>query len=192
MRTSNNSFTVEIALLGFTSQQPSYGYEIYQQLSAKDGLWQVWRMKQSQLYALLTKLEEAAYLSTTVQIQDARPPRKIYTLTEAGRLVFDQWLISPVQHGRQMRVEFMAKLYFAARHDTQSVSALIDAQSALCRQWLREMDGDEADGDEIGGEKAGQEQENFFLTAVQLFRRSQIESFLTWLAQCREVQATLG
>src|SRR5215207_5283006 len=113
MRTPAAALTIEYALLGYVYERPVHGYEIYQQLSAATGLWQVWHLKQSQLYALLTKLEEAQYLAATLQPQDARPPRKIYHLTETGRNAYENWLTTPVTHGRQMRIEFLAKLYFA-------------------------------------------------------------------------------
>lgn len=77
MRTpASPRLTIEHALLGFIYEQPTHGYDIYQQLAAQTGLWQVWRLKQSQLYALLTKLEENGYITADVQSQAARPPRK--------------------------------------------------------------------------------------------------------------------
>jgi PadR family transcriptional regulator, regulatory protein AphA len=137
-----------------------HGYEIYQRLSQPAELWQVWRLKQSQLYALLTKLEEEQYLIATLQPQDARPPRKIYSLTEAGRAAFQHWLTTPVAHGRQMRLEFLAKLYFAYRQPP----------------WLAEL-----------REKAPSAAEaQPFAYAVHQFRLSQIEAFLAWITTCRQ------
>ncbi|MBE2239388.1 MAG: PadR family transcriptional regulator [Caldilineaceae bacterium] len=175
MRASAPFLTIEQALLGFVYARPLHGYEIYRQLSSANGLWQVWRLKQSQLYALLTKLEGEHYLTATLQPQDARPPRKLYALSEAGRNAFDQWLKTPVPHGRQMRIEFLAKLYFAQRHDSVMALQLLDQQVFVCHQWL------EAHQEQAAG-KPG---EDFFVYAVQQFRTSQVEAFLAWLAICR-------
>lgn len=175
MKLPTTSLTIEYALLGFVYEQPTHGYEIYQQLSDPRGLWQVWRMKQSQLYALLTKLEDEGYLVTTLQPQEARPPRKVYSLTAVGRTAFEQWLATPVTHGRQMRLEFLAKLYFAYRQGATVVSPLIEQQVLTCRRWLAVL----------------QEQSSLppaadpFAYAVQQFRITQIESFLTWLITCQ-------
>jgi PadR family transcriptional regulator, regulatory protein AphA len=176
MKLSTTTLTVEYALLGFVYEQPSHGYEIYQLLSAPDGLWQVWRMKQSQLYALLTKLEDEGYLVTTLQPQEARPPRKVYSLTAAGSATFEQWLTSPVTHGRQMRLEFLAKLYFAYRQGSGVVLPLLEGQIATCRQWLVELQ-------EQSPESSAR---HSFAFAVQQFRVSQIDSFLAWLAICHQ------
>jgi len=176
MKVATTTLTVEYALLGFVYEQPTHGYDLYQQLSAPQGLWQVWRMKQSQLYALLTKLEDEDYLVTTLQPQEARPPRKVYSLTAAGRSAFQQWLTAPVTHGRQMRLEFLAKLYFAYRQEPAIVASLLAQQVWTCRQWLTEL----------------QEQSNAvsaadpFAQAVHHFRITQVESFLTWLLICQE------
>ncbi len=165
------NLTVEHALLGFVYEQPSYGYEIYQQLSTPDELWQVWRIKQSQLYALLTKLEDGEYLTATLQVQDTRPPRKVYALTERGRTVYEQWLSTPVPHGRQMRLEFLTKLYFAQRQHPDQLYTLIEGQTKACQQWLAELQ----------AQAIAQPDTAYFSFAVQQFRLQQVESFVTWL-----------
>ena len=167
MRTPAAALTIEYSLLGYVYERPAHGYEIYQQLSAPTGLWQVWRLKQSQLYALLTKLEEAQYLAATLQPQDARPPRKIFHLTATGRSAFQAWLAAPVMHGRQMRIEFLAKLYFAERQQTASALQLLEQQAAVCQQWIMELHGTP----ELTAES------DFFAYAVQQFRLAQFKSF---------------
>lgn len=180
MKTAATTLTVEYALLGFVYEQPTHGYEIYQQLSDPQGLWQVWRMKQSQLYALLTKLEDEGYLVTTLQPQEARPPRKIYSLTAVGHAAFEQWLITPVTHGRQMRLEFLAKLYFAYRQGATVVQPLLEQQIRACRRWLAE----------VQTEATTPQTADPFAYAVQQFRVTQIESFLTWLLTCQQAVPT--
>jgi DNA-binding PadR family transcriptional regulator len=175
MRSAAAAFGIELALLGFVYERPVHGYEIYQQLSGRTGLWQVWRLKQSQLYALLTKLEDAGYLAATLQQQDARPPRKVYQPTGAGRDVFENWLATPVAHGRQMRIEFLAKLYFARHQSTAATIHLLEQQMAACHAWLLELRG----APELEPET------DFFGYAVHQFRLNQAESFITWLATCR-------
>ena len=176
MRTATATpLTIEHCLLGFVYEQPIHGYEIYQQLSASTGLWQVWRMKQSQLYALLAKLEGLDYLTTTLQPQEARPPRKVYALTVKGAAAFQQWLATPVANGRQMRIEFLAKLYFAQRQGPTTVRQLLDQQSIACQHWLGTFP-----------VQSAPPPDDYFSYAVQQFRRNQIESFLAWLATCQQ------
>ena len=177
MRTpASPSLTIEHALLGFVYDTPLHGYEIYRQLSDPAGLWQVWRLKQSQLYALLTKLEEKEYITATLQPQEGRPPRKVYALNEAGRVAFRGWLAAPVAHGRQMRIEFLAKLYFAHRQEPLTVLHLIERQIGACQRWLGEFQ----------PPSKARTEPDFFGYAVQQFRHNQVESFLAWLTACRQ------
>src|SRR5262245_50407367 len=56
--------TIEHALLGFVRQRPMHGYEIHQRLLASAELGMVWSIKQSLLYAHLTRLEEEGLLTS--------------------------------------------------------------------------------------------------------------------------------
>jgi DNA-binding PadR family transcriptional regulator len=168
--------TIEYALLGFLYQQARHGYEIHQQLLAEDGLGLVWRLKQSQLYALLTKLEQQGYFIATLEPQDARPPRKMLQLTAAGREAFLDWLRTPVPQGRKMRLEFMTKLYFARQVEPAAVASLIDKQRDICRAWLASL---QAQADALSTERP-------FEWLVYQFRLGQVEAMLHWLDICEQ------
>ncbi len=173
------SFTMEYALLGFFRQQPRHGYELYQQFSDPAGLWQVWRLKQSQFYALLAKLEAAGYLSATLHPQDARPPRKMFHLTPAGQTAFLAWVKSPVAHARQIRMEFLTKLYFAQQEGDEVVQQLIAQQKVICRTWLAQHQ----------AQAQSAQQQPGFSHFVTQFRLSQLESILAWLETCEQTVA---
>ncbi|MCX6050538.1 MAG: PadR family transcriptional regulator [Chloroflexi bacterium] len=171
------SFTMEYALLGFFRQQPRHGYELYQQFSDPAGVWQVWRLKQSHFYALLAKLETAGYLSATLHPQDARPPRKMFHLTPAGQAVFFAWVRSPVAHARQIRMEFLTKLYFAQQESNEVVQQLLAEQRAVCHTWLAQQQ----------AQAQTHEQPQGFSGFVTQFRLSQLESILAWLETCEQL-----
>lgn len=172
-------FTLEYALLGFFRQQPRHGYEVYQLLSNPAGLWQVWRVKQSQLYALLAKLEAEGYLSASLHPQDARPPRKVFTLTAAGRDAFLTWVQSPVAQPRQIRIEFLSKLYFARQEGAAVVQQLLTQQCAVCHAWVATQ---QAQADTITDPHA-------FPWLVNQFRLTQVEAILDWLLICEQIEA---
>jgi len=169
--------STEIALLGFLRRQPMHGYEIHQQLSDTTGLGLVWHLKQSQLYALLAKLEREGYVTTTIEYQDARPPRKIFELTEAGREAFQDWVQRPVPQGRKLRLEFLAKLYFAQLEGPEVALQLIDRQRAACRNWL----------DRQHEEAETLRQDHPYDWLVHKFRIGQLEATLAWLDTCQEI-----
>lgn len=175
MSLSAAPLSIEHALLGFLQARPMHGYEIYQQVQNPAALGEVWRLKQSRLYALLGKLERRGYVRKTVVQQESLPPRKVFHLTAAGEQAFQLWLQQPVEAGRQLRLEFMAKLYFARRHGAATVLRLIEAQRQTCRQARQA---------ELTAADAADTQEQAYLRLVHQFRAGQLAAMLTWLDDC--------
>jgi DNA-binding PadR family transcriptional regulator len=168
-----NPLSIEWSLLGFLAEQPLHGYEIHQRLSQAAELGLVWHLKQSRLYALLARLEERGYVDHTMELQDARPPRKMYSLTPVGKAALDAWLHAPVEHGRDFRLEFLAKLYFAQREGEGVLRALFAGQRGLCQDWLALQ------------QAALETQEpDTFEWLVYRFRLGQVQAILEWLDVC--------
>jgi DNA-binding PadR family transcriptional regulator len=173
--------TVELGLLGFLRRQPMYGYELHQMLSESADLGLVWRLKQSQLYALLAKLEAEGYLESTVEPQGSRAPRKFFKLTPLGEQVYHEWVRSPVAHGRDVRIEFLAKLFFARTHGPQAVAQLITDQRAVV----------EAQRAELQAQAAELQASRPYDWLVLQFRSGQLEAILSWLDLCAGIAADM-
>jgi DNA-binding PadR family transcriptional regulator len=168
--------TIELALLGFLRQRPMHGYEIHQRLSDPAGLGLVWRLKQSQLYALLARLEQEGHLTATLEPQAPKPPRKVFALTDEGHAAFEEWVESPVPHGRDLRLGFLAKLYFARREGPEVARRLVARQRVLCREWLEEQE----------QQAKGLRDSQPYDWLVHQFRVGQIEAMSAWLDTCEQ------
>lgn len=168
--------TMEHALLGLVRQRPMYAYEIHQTLAQAEALGLVWQLKQSQTYALLARLEEAGYLASTLEAQDSRPSRKVLQLTESGEAAFARWLIAPMRHGRDFRLEFLAKLFFAAQEPTAVLVALLAAQRDACNDLIARL----------RARIAAVSPECPYDRLVLQFRLGQIEAIRAWLDTCAD------
>lgn len=169
--------TIEYALLGFLYQQPRHGYEIHQQLLDSVGVGLVWRVKQSQVYALLNKLEQNGYITAVIETDDAYPPRKILHLTPDGEVALLHWVQTPVPQAHKIRQEFMAKLYFATQIDMPAAMTLITRQRQKCQMWLA-----------LSEEQATSlTAEQRFERLLYQFRHGQIEAMLQWLDRCEQL-----
>lgn len=171
---------IEHALLGFLREKPLHGYEMHQQLQAAQALGLVWQIKQAQLYALLNKIESEGLIAGETVAQDGRPPKRLLHLTGAGGAAFDTWLRTPVAHGRDLRIEFLAKLFWVQRASPGHVQQLITIQRETCRSWLVAVTA------EIGDSAAQP-----YAWLVHQFRRGQIEAMLHWLDTCEATLITL-
>lgn len=174
--------TIEHALLGFVQHQPMHAYEIHQMLMRPEALGLVWHLKQSLVYVMLERLEEAGYLSATLEQRGARPPRKRLHLTPSGRAAFERWLVEPVGHGRDLRLEFLAKLYFTSQDDPSVAARLIAGQRAACAAWLADLKAQAATVASLRD----------YDWLVLQFRIGQIEAAVAWLDVCADTVAPLA
>jgi molybdate transport system substrate-binding protein len=91
-------------------------------------------------------------------------------LTPAGDAAFAHWLATPVEEPEQLRLDFLARLYFAERAGPAAVRSLLAAQRVACRGWrdaLRSM----------LARRSGQPDAGLFLQ----LRIRPLESFLAWI-----------
>src|SRR5262245_48171135 len=171
--------TVELALLGFLREGALHGYEVHRRLADPAGLGLVWTLKQSHLYMLLTRLEEEGYLTATVKPQETRPPRKVFRLTKTGNGTFLDWVQTPVPHGRDLRLDFLTKYYFAQREGPTILTRLLKRQRIACQDWLRAQQAQAEAARAI----------RLFEWQVCQFRIGQIEAMLSWLDLCEQSPA---
>jgi DNA-binding PadR family transcriptional regulator len=157
-------------LLGLLATRPLHGYELYQEYSRELG--SVWAIGLSQLYAQLKLLEEAGLVSSETEVQPNRPPRKIYHLTAEGQAVFAEWIYQPSPSLRNMRVEFLARLYFFQRLSLPGFEQLVAEQKALCHNQAERY-----------GRQAAATDDSFRELVLE-FRRGQLEAACRWLDQC--------
>ncbi|MCP4361467.1 MAG: PadR family transcriptional regulator, partial [Chloroflexi bacterium] len=75
---------LKYALLGFLNYQPMTGYEIKQMIDVSTANF--WHAKQSQIYTTLKKLEADNLAVSHVEAQEGRPDRRVYNITETGRV----------------------------------------------------------------------------------------------------------
>jgi DNA-binding PadR family transcriptional regulator len=126
----------EHAMLGLVKLQPRHGYEIAAYFGPDGDLGMVCQLPMSLLYAQLKRLEGLGLIDGTTELQSNRPPRRIYHLTEAGEAEFGRWLDEPVRRIRDIRIDFLLKLFFSARIPDHDTDALLHRQVASCQEYL--------------------------------------------------------
>ncbi len=158
----------EYALLGALMTQPRHGYEIRAFL--REGLGPTWHIPTSQLYAQLKRLEEQGHLFSSLEAQEARPSRRVFEITDKGREAFLSWVHEPVTHVRDLRVEFLAKLFFIKMLELDG-SLLIQEQDRILHKTLRRLE-----------TLLEQEKDSHRLLTAG-FKRSTAEAWQRWLQE---------
>lgn len=173
MSRSSQPLNFEYIILGYIFGQPMHGYDLYRLLNTDPAMAEIWHVKQAMLYALLDKLEEMGMLTSEMIHQDTYPSRKQFSITPQGLAAFTEWKATPVEHPREIRQEFMARLYFAFRSSRGEARHLLLQQRQVCYRWL-----------EIYLEHTAEADEDEFTHMLIDYKQSQITSILEWINYC--------
>lgn len=134
----------EFTLLGMIAQAAStqeeiHGYDLNRQLT-EGAIREIIRLEPGMLYHYLKKLTTRGLISTTVERQEGRPDRHLHALTATGHDAFDAWLAEPVQTTREMRLEFLLKLWFARQTDADRAGDLVRSQRTVLQRLIDSLE----------------------------------------------------
>jgi len=107
-------------ILGLLTYRPMTGYDLKKIFDRP--ISQVWSASLSQIYRELSILQKKGYVSSTVQKQEDRPDKRIYSITEQGKMVFQDWLSDfPENLSFPKRDEFMLRIFFGSKLEKEEL-----------------------------------------------------------------------
>lgn len=120
---------VDVLLLSQLARRPSHGYELRRRIEASTGIV----LHNNSLYPALRRFGEAGAVTKTLQPQEGRPPRHVYTLTEVGReLLHDQLADLPAELAGD-EAEFLSRLAAFGRLSSDERTGVLDARDRALR-----------------------------------------------------------
>jgi DNA-binding PadR family transcriptional regulator len=164
---------IEYALLGLLKQEPRHGYDLARAFAPETPLGEIVHLETSMLYAHLKKLERDGLVRAALHMQASRPPRRVFELTAAGEATLARWLAEPVERTRDLRLEFLLKLYIARQSNPDTARRLIAVQHDVCERFVDSL------REQIAGE------EDSFRRLVLEMRLAQNQALLAWLSRAR-------
>jgi PadR family transcriptional regulator AphA len=174
-RRSHQLGAADYALLGLLMLGPRHGYELAPYFANDGTLGLVCTLGVSRLYALLHALEELGFVHAESSAISGGPPRKVFSLTEAGEEAFRQWLDQPIRRLRQIRQDFLLKLFFSRQLPGNDTATLVERQVAVSR----------AVADELAA-RAKSETEESFAALVYESRLAMARATIAWLEAERD------
>ena len=100
-------------LLGALMDRSLHGYKL-KSIGFKR-IFDDFGINDGQLYPLLKKLEQANLIEKSIEHQKGAPSRHVYSITDAGREDFQQWLESSEGEEKSFRYDFFRKDTFFIR-----------------------------------------------------------------------------
>ena len=166
-------------LLGLLLVSPSHGYDLARAFAPGTPLGSVVHLGASHLYALLGQLERDGLVEGIRAEQGARPPRRVYRITDQGRSVLWRWLDEPVARPRDLTLDFSLKLYLARRLDPERAVTLVHHQRDLFAAYLRDLQQEQV--------PEGSPDDRAFMRLMLDGRIARTRSALEWLDRCAAV-----
>lgn len=162
---------IEHALLGLLQIQPRHGYELTKEFAKGTVLGDIVHLEPGMLYANLKKLQRSGWVTAQVEQQEGRPPRRVFELTRDGEQELQRWLAEPVERTRDIRLEFVLKLYLARIINPEQAQRLTLEQRDVCAAFIASL------------EEQLSETEDEFHRLVLEMRLAQNKSLARWLEQ---------
>lgn len=132
----------EFAILGALAHRAAtggvHGYDLSRSFS-EGALAQIIRIEPGMLYHYLKKLARADLITSRVETQEGRPDRHVHMLTSQGQAALTAWLTSPVRATREIRLDFLLKLYLSRLIDPALGDSLVADQHDVMRRLVESL-----------------------------------------------------
>ncbi len=121
------------AILVSLSEQSGSGYELAGRFDRSIGYF--WAATHQQIYRTLKTMEDDGWVRVTPVVQQGRPDKKVYTVSDAGRAELARWIAKPLS-GRGSSVadsrtrDIAIKVRGAGYGDVEAVRAQVAALRA--------------------------------------------------------------
>jgi PadR family transcriptional regulator, regulatory protein AphA len=125
--------SLEHAILGFLNHRPYSGYDLKKFFNTS--VRHFWPADHSQIYRTLSRMNKHGWVEIEVVPQESHPDRKVYHITESGRLELRHWLITPLTPEENRSAE-MIQVFFAAQLSDDEILAIFERAAALMRSGL--------------------------------------------------------
>src|SRR5262245_32546877 len=126
----------DYAIMGLLREEARHGYELAESFHETGDLAPVCGMPNNVLYAQIHRLERFKLVAGTPEPIGTTRMRTVLRLTPAGERAFLEWLDQPVGRMREVRQDFLIKLYFSRRLPGHDTAGLLDRQIEACEAYL--------------------------------------------------------
>lgn len=129
----------EWVVLALVAESPTHGFAVAKELQAESDLGRIMTVHRPLVYRALDRLEATGLVeATATEPGDAGPKRTVFRATRRGRSQLKRWFTSPVEHVRELRIEFLIKLRLTER-SSQDPAALVAAQRTALAPTLQSL-----------------------------------------------------
>ena len=120
-------------ILGILKYRALSGYDLNKAFQAS--IQHFWNTEQSQIYRALHKMHEQGWVAIEHVVQADVPDKKIYHLTEAGRIELQRWIVSSLPIPT-LHEGWLGQLFFGAEADVHALQRLLEERIAVMQALI--------------------------------------------------------
>ncbi len=125
---------LEHAILAFIEYQPMSGYDLKKYFDVS--IAHFWTATQSHIYKALEGLEKKGWADVHLILQDGKPNRKEYQITESGRAELRRWLVTPLAM-EPVRDPSLIQIFFSHLSTNEEIARLLEIRMEEIRAHLQ-------------------------------------------------------
>jgi DNA-binding PadR family transcriptional regulator len=125
------------AILEALIDREASGYELAKDFDPSANYF--WHCASGQLYSELARLEEAGLTDGHEIVQDRRPNKRVFTLTEDGRRELTEFIAAPTRPSF-LRDDLLVKVRAAGAEDAETILEQLEQRAAVARSRIAEFD----------------------------------------------------
>lgn len=130
--------SLAFGILGFLSYTPMNGYSLVKAFDSSLDFF--WHAQSSQIYQELKKLEKQGYICGEMVIQEDRPNKRVFSITDTGKKEFMEWLAAGAgEDATQFKSAFLMKVFFGGNMPPAQSAAMLRSFQADCEAYLQRM-----------------------------------------------------
>lgn len=124
-------------ILGFLSYTSMTGYDLTKAFDSSVRFF--WYAQSSHIYLKLNKLEKKGLISCEYIIQQARPNKKLYSITPAGKEEFLKWIAQESADDYKTKDEFLMRIFFSGNRTITENIRMLEGFIKDCEKFKERM-----------------------------------------------------
>jgi len=174
-------------LIGLLNYEPMTGYELTKFFN--ESLGHFWQAKASQIYRELDAMEKSGWLTSERVIQDDKPNKRVYSVTEQGKAEFTDWLTNfdPFKPHTGKGNAFLMRIFFGGELDADCTLKLLRTSKEYSLKGIEALEGiiDEVNEEVVRQPELANSAKYWKLTA--LFGKIMNKAALEWADKAIEI-----
>ncbi|MCL2619317.1 MAG: PadR family transcriptional regulator [Defluviitaleaceae bacterium] len=171
-------------LLGLLQYRDRTGYELAKLFEVS--LNKFWHAQSSQIYRELGRLEEQGWVTSQNVIQQGKPNKKVYTITESGRAEFLGWMCTPAQLFKNRHSPLLMYTFFGASAPEVTLERLKRVRGAVQSAVEEQLPQNQAAVDTFKAIAPNGEKEALYWEMTVSYGVLEAKALLQWLDECIE------